>query len=39
LLTDAAAYQRMSFAHNPYGDGRASQRILDALTQFSDNRS
>jgi len=34
LLTDAAAYKRMSFAHNPYGDGRACQRILEALARF-----
>lgn len=34
LLTDAAAYQRMSFAHNPYGDGQASQRILEAMAQL-----
>ncbi|WP_418135384.1 non-hydrolyzing UDP-N-acetylglucosamine 2-epimerase [Oceanimonas smirnovii] len=31
LLTDKAAYQQMSFAHNPYGDGKACQRIMDAL--------
>ena len=31
LLTDVAAYERMGFAHNPYGDGKACQRILDAL--------
>ncbi|PSJ48021.1 UDP-N-acetylglucosamine 2-epimerase (non-hydrolyzing) [Zobellella endophytica] len=31
LLTDKAAYQKMSFAHNPYGDGKACQRIMDAL--------
>ena len=31
LLTDAEAYRAMSFAHNPYGDGQACQRILDAL--------
>lgn len=31
LLDDADAYQRMSFAHNPYGDGRACERIVDAL--------
>ncbi len=31
LLTDSAAYQRMSQAHNPYGDGQACQRILAAL--------
>lgn len=33
LLTDQAAYEAMSFAHNPYGDGQACQRILDALAQ------
>ena len=31
LLTDGAAYERMSRAHNPYGDGRASERIVEAL--------
>lgn len=31
LLTDAAAYQRMSYAHNPYGDGQACRRIVDTL--------
>ena len=31
LLTDANAYNAMSYAHNPYGDGKACQRILDAL--------
>jgi UDP-N-acetylglucosamine 2-epimerase len=28
LLQDPAAYARMSAAHNPYGDGRASERIV-----------
>lgn len=31
LLLDQAAYQAMSYAHNPYGDGQACQRILAAL--------
>ncbi|GAA0198063.1 UDP-N-acetylglucosamine 2-epimerase (non-hydrolyzing) VpsA [Kangiella japonica] len=31
LLTDEAAYVSMSRAHNPYGDGKACQRICDAL--------
>lgn len=31
LLTNTSAYQAMSFAHNPYGDGKACQRILDFL--------
>ena len=31
LLDDLAAYERMSFAHNPYGDGYAAKRIVDIL--------
>lgn len=31
LLTDAALYAEMSGASNPYGDGRASSRIAEAL--------
>jgi UDP-N-acetylglucosamine 2-epimerase (non-hydrolysing) len=31
LLTDRAAYDRMSNAANPYGDGRASERIVQAI--------
>ncbi|MNO97655.1 UDP-N-acetylglucosamine 2-epimerase [compost metagenome] len=31
LLLDQNAYKSMSFAHNPYGDGQACKRILDAL--------
>ncbi len=31
LLTDTAAYQTMSRAHNPYGNGKACQRIIEAL--------
>jgi UDP-N-acetylglucosamine 2-epimerase (non-hydrolysing) len=31
LLDDAAAWQQMSLAHNPYGDGHAAQRIADIL--------
>lgn len=34
LLSDQAAYDEMSFAHNPYGDGQAVARILDALINF-----
>ncbi len=33
LLTDSDAYDAMSFAHNPYGDGKACQRICDVLAQ------
>ena len=31
LLSDSDAYQSMHRAHNPYGDGQASKRILDAM--------
>ncbi len=31
LLTDEIAYQAMSYAHNPYGDGNACERIVDAV--------
>lgn len=31
LLTDETAYQKMSKASNPYGDGQASKRIADVL--------
>ncbi len=31
LLDDSTAYNNMSFAHNPYGDGKASQRIVNFL--------
>lgn len=32
LLTDSTAYQAMSFAHNPYGDGKACSRIMNILS-------
>lgn len=31
LLTDVKAYERMSKACNPYGDGHASEKIVDAI--------
>jgi UDP-N-acetylglucosamine 2-epimerase len=31
LLDDPDAYAAMSVAHNPYGDGRAASRIVEAL--------
>ncbi|HAT2868305.1 TPA: UDP-N-acetylglucosamine 2-epimerase (non-hydrolyzing) [Serratia marcescens] len=31
LLTDESEYHAMSRAHNPYGDGHACRRILEAL--------
>lgn len=34
LLHDANAYRQMAQAVNPYGDGRAAQRIVDVLVQM-----
>ena len=31
LLTDENEYQKMARAVNPYGDGKASERIADAI--------
>jgi UDP-N-acetylglucosamine 2-epimerase (non-hydrolysing) len=31
LLSNKDAYKKMSFAHNPYGDGKACSRICDVL--------
>ncbi|WP_177223390.1 non-hydrolyzing UDP-N-acetylglucosamine 2-epimerase [Modicisalibacter xianhensis] len=31
LLTDKKAYQEMSYAHNPYGDGKACSRIKEHI--------
>jgi UDP-N-acetylglucosamine 2-epimerase (non-hydrolysing) len=33
LLDDVALYEKMAKAHNPYGDGKASQRITDFLAK------
>ncbi|MFE1242933.1 non-hydrolyzing UDP-N-acetylglucosamine 2-epimerase [Fictibacillus sp. NPDC058756] len=34
LLTDDAAYEAMSKASNPYGDGEASRRIVEAILHY-----
>lgn len=34
LISDSDMYERMSRAHNPYGDGKASMRIREILTQI-----
>jgi UDP-N-acetylglucosamine 2-epimerase (non-hydrolysing) len=34
LLTDQHEYDRMSFAHNPYGDGTACQRIVNIIKTY-----
>ena len=33
LLTDKEQYEKMSKASNPYGDGHASERIVDAIIE------
>lgn len=38
LLADRVHYQRMSRAHNPFGDGRASQRIINVLADTAGYR-
>jgi UDP-N-acetylglucosamine 2-epimerase len=35
VLENHALYQRMSSGANPYGDGRASERIVETLLKFS----
>jgi len=34
LLDDPVAYERMARAHNPYGDGNAAQRIVNAMHEL-----
>jgi len=36
LLNDSLAYKAMSIAHNPYGDGRACERILKKLEEGTE---
>ena len=35
LLDDPHVYQRMAHRHNPYGDGKASERIGDTLVGWT----
>lgn len=37
LLDDQAAYDAMSFAHNPYGDGLAAKRIIECIQANVEN--
>lgn len=34
LINDKAAYEKMAQAKNPYGDGKASAQIADAVSKF-----
>jgi UDP-N-acetylglucosamine 2-epimerase (non-hydrolysing) len=38
LLTDHEYYLQMSRAHNPYGDGKAGDRIVEVLKEFQVRR-
>jgi UDP-N-acetylglucosamine 2-epimerase (non-hydrolysing) len=38
LLSDQTEYLKMTHAINPYGDGKASERILSVLEKALDNR-
>jgi len=37
LLTDKVAYDSMTHIRNPYGDGQAASRIVNACAQFLEN--
>jgi UDP-N-acetylglucosamine 2-epimerase (non-hydrolysing) len=37
LLGSSAAYKRMVIDKNPYGDGKASRRIIDAVKRFLES--
>ena len=39
LLTDPDAYRRMAEAVNPYGDGRAARRIIEAILYHAERRN
>lgn len=39
LLTDKHAYDMMIKASNPYGDGHASERIVDAIIGYFNNKN
>ena len=39
LLESSEEYQRMAKAHNPYGDGKAAQRIAAVLAEEIKNRN
>jgi len=38
LLEDEIEYERMSKAENPYGDGHASERIVNAILRYFHNK-
>ena len=36
LMDDQNAYDEMAHAHNPYGDGRASKRIVEFIAKYEE---
>ena len=38
LIEDSDLYNKMSLAHNPYGDGKASKRIVSHLTKYDHKK-
>ena len=38
LLLDEDAYEAMSFAHNPYGDGNSCDKICEALFGYNNGK-
>ncbi len=38
LLDEDGAYRKMSLAHNPYGDGKASEKIVNVLKNIVVNK-
>ena len=38
LLENPEEYDKMSKAQNPYGDGYASERILDAIAEWAETQ-
>lgn len=39
LLTNDESYKKMSHSHNPYGDGKACQRICDVLSRNAKHKN
>ncbi len=37
LLTDSSLYEKMSRAHNPYGDGNSVKKIIQILLKYGGN--
>jgi UDP-N-acetylglucosamine 2-epimerase (non-hydrolysing) len=35
FLNDQTAYEKMAYAHNPYGDGKAAERIINSIMSLN----